>query len=154
MSGLRLIASAALVLTTLAACAANPPVRVMGGRPAPHPEASADPESREDAEVAALPLPTAAEIARAPDPLTLKGGDAEAVVAALGEAPFLRREPPAQVWQYRGRTCVLDLVLYPAEDDAEALTVAHVEMRPVRDKAVPPKACAADVLQQRSVPSA
>lgn len=96
-----------------------------------------------------LPLPTAADIAAAPDPFSMKGKTEAAVKAALGVATLLRREPPAQVWQYRGRICVLDLVLYPDESEGATLRVAHVEIRPVEGLAkVAPKVCAADVRQK------
>ncbi|EKV30396.1 hypothetical protein C882_4355 [Caenispirillum salinarum AK4] len=150
MSPLRLVLAAALALT-LAACGSRHEVRVLGdgdalGTASPH----AGTGSEDVAALPPRPLPTAEEIAAAPDPLTLKGEAADAVRAALGPASLLRREPPAQVWQYRGRTCVLDVVLYPDEAEGAPLTVAHVELRPVvAANAVAPKACAADVLQNR-----
>jgi len=36
--------------------------------------------------------------------------------SALGKPDFRRNEPPAEVWQYRGDTCVLDVFLYRQGD--------------------------------------
>lgn len=144
---------AAAVALTVAACGSQREVRVLGdldATTAPRSGASGKDAAEDVAALPPLPLPTAEEIAAAPDPLTLKGEAADAVKAALGPATLLRREPPAQVWQYRGRTCVLDVVLYPDETEGAPLTVAHVELRPMEAAArVAPKACAADVLQRR-----
>ncbi|WP_404381904.1 hypothetical protein [Caenispirillum salinarum] len=150
MSPRHLTLAAALALT-VAACGASHKVRVLEdggtlGTVSPHAGAG----SENVAVLPPRPLPTAEDIAAAPDPLSLKGEAADAVRAALGPATLLRREPPAQVWQYRGRTCVLDVVLYPDETEGAPLTVAHVELRPLEASArVAPKACAADVLQRR-----
>lgn len=48
------------------------------------------------------------------------------LLSRLGPPDFTRLDPPAQLWQYRGATCVLDLFLYP---DGNALRVAHAETR-------------------------
>ena len=48
------------------------------------------------------------------------------VVAALGEPDFRRVEPPAEVWQYRGADCVVDLFLY---HDGDGLHVAKEDAR-------------------------
>jgi len=54
-------------------------------------------------------------LAAAPrDPTTLIGLDAAGLEAMLGAPELKRREPPAEMWQYRTETCVLDLYLYPA----------------------------------------
>ena len=45
----------------------------------------------------------------------------------LGEPDFLRREPPAEILQYRGSTCVLDVFLY---GDGGAPRVVYAEARP------------------------
>ncbi len=70
------------------------------------------------------PLPTDRELAA--DPNRLKGFAAGQVVAALGDPNYRRREAPAEVWQYYGPGCVLDLFLY---DEKGAQRVAYVEVR-------------------------
>lgn len=38
----------------------------------------------------------------------------------LGQPDLVRRENPAEIWQYRGKNCILDLFLYNDEDDASS----------------------------------
>ena len=57
---------------------------------------------------------------------TLRNLSASAVLARLGPPDFTRQDPPAEFWQYRGATCVLDLFLYP---DAGTLKVNHTQTR-------------------------
>jgi hypothetical protein len=45
----------------------------------------------------------------------------------LGEPDFRRREPPAEIWQYRGSTCVLDVFLYREGGEPR---VVYAEARP------------------------
>lgn len=140
----------------------GPPVRAMTAptarmaeaagdtRPAADEEAADDPVADEGRQlVAALPpaaaVVTAEAVRAAPDPAGLMGRPAEVVKAALGDASLLRREPPAQVWQYRTAACVLDVVFYP-EGAQGVLQVAHVAYRPVEGERIDGKTCAAHVL--------
>lgn len=131
------------------------PVAPARAQPAPEPEPATAPAVPEPAEaaappreeqVAALPRPVldAKAIAAAPDPAGLVGKAPTVVQAAFGDATLRRREPPAEVWQYRTGACVLDLVFYP-EGAAGALQVAHVALRPVDAPAIDGKTCAAHV---------
>lgn len=132
------------------------PVPVAPVRAQPAPESAAAPAAPEPAEaappapqeeqVAALPRPVldAEAIAAAPDPAGLVGKAPTVVQATFGDATLRRREPPAEVWQYRTGACVLDLVFYP-EGAAGALQVAHVALRPVDAPAIDGKTCAAHV---------
>ncbi|MGH6988492.1 MAG: hypothetical protein ACREFD_12210 [Stellaceae bacterium] len=63
---------------------------------------------------AAKPRPTPAAPAKFTLPSLDEFNDMSApdVVAALGPPDFRRVEPPAEVWQYRGAECVIDLFLY------------------------------------------
>lgn len=68
------------------------------------------------------------------DPDHLKGLSPTQVRAVLGKPMFTRRDAPAEIWQYRGRVCTLDLFLY---EDGGRQTVAHVAVRsqqPVDDR--------------------
>jgi len=56
----------------------------------------------------------------------LKGLSSTQVEGALGAPSFRRRDPPAEVWQYRTGACTLDLFLY--ESGAERV-VAHYAVR-------------------------
>jgi len=61
------------------------------------------------------------------DPTTLVGMPSGAVQAKLGNPSLLRRDGTAQIWQYRGQGCIVDLFLYRRGDgDAQ---VAFVDMR-------------------------
>lgn len=76
---------------------------------------------------AALPGGTGA------DPSRLKGLSPLQVRAVLGKPMFTRRDAPAEIWQYRGRVCTIDLFLY---DEGGSQTVTHVAVRsqqPVND---------------------
>lgn len=57
---------------------------------------------------------------------TLRHLSAPALLARLGPPDFTRRDPPAELWQYRGASCVLDLFLYP---EAGTMTVSHAQTR-------------------------
>lgn len=64
--------------------------------------------------------------ARAVDPSVLMGLNAPALAAKLGDPALLRRDGPAQIWQYRSTGCIVDLFLY---DGARGFEVTHVELR-------------------------
>lgn len=63
---------------------------------------------------------------------SLKGMDAESVRAHLGDPVLIRREPPAQVWQYADRYCVMLLFLYDPKHGGGPPRVEYAEgrMRP------------------------
>lgn len=74
------------------------------------------------------PQPPAATAALSVTAVSLKGLDSKGIVTVLGEPGLLRRDPPAEVWQYRGSGCVVDLFLY---EDRGIHRVAHVQVRPL-----------------------
>lgn len=59
----------------------------------------------------------------------LVGMTAQQLGGLLGQPRYLRRETPAQVWQYADRRCILDIFLYP---DQGEYRVVHVETRDPR----------------------
>jgi hypothetical protein len=63
--------------------------------------------------------------------------DADTVRARFGEPRLLRKEPPAQVWQYGDDGCVLLVILYEPKDGRGAPKVKYAEGRilPGRDAA-------------------
>lgn len=61
------------------------------------------------------------------DPTRLKGLSPTQVRAVLGKPMFTRRDAPAEIWQYRGRACTIDLFLY--DEGGGAQTVTHVAVR-------------------------
>ncbi len=65
---------------------------------------------------------------RVPAPRTLLGLEHHQVMTLLGAPSFKRRDDPAQIWQYRDSTCLLDVFLYRPEGGG-AYRVTHVEVR-------------------------
>ncbi len=69
----------------------------------------------------------------------------------LGAPDFVRRDGPAQVWQYRAKHCVLDLFLY---ENGENSRVEHVELRRRGHGAEPIDRCFSRMrLQRRTRPA-
>lgn len=66
----------------------------------------------------------------------LEGLDSDAVRKQFGAPALIRHEPPAEIWQYRSSTCVLDLFLYPA---ASGRSVRHAEIRARQDEPTAPE---------------
>lgn len=81
-------------------------------------------------ESAALTPPAAPEPAEPELPTveaqTLLGKSDGEILSLLGEPQLKRREAAAEVWQYRGQDCVMDLVLYR---QGEASKVQYLEAR-------------------------
>ena len=89
--------------------------------------------------------------AAAPDPMVAVDADPERLIGLtvaeaaelLGRPGLVRREPPAEVWQYAGSECVLHLFLYDREVGGPAVT--HFEMREL--DGISRQACLATHLQ-------
>jgi len=89
---------------------------------------------------AAAPIELAPELAaRAPapeitvppvdtDPEQVVGLDAAGVAALLGSPGMVRREGPAQVWQYSRKGCIVDLFLY-TDETGGPFSVVYYELR-------------------------
>ena len=60
------------------------------------------------------------------DPEEFIGYGPQRLLPIMGAPDFVRRDGPAQIWQYRAENCVLDLFLYGKNDDSQ---VRHVELR-------------------------
>jgi len=82
----------------------------------------------EAAAVSEAPLPAAAKLPPLPDrkpalavapadPSRLVGLDFKAAKALLGEPVEQHEEPPARVWAYDGRICLLSVFFYPSVED-------------------------------------
>ncbi|MDE0537187.1 MAG: hypothetical protein OXH94_00485 [Rhodospirillales bacterium] len=56
----------------------------------------------------------------------IKGMEKTAIARLLGEPSFIRRDDPAEIWQYRGERCILDIFMYR---DGNSFTAAHVTLR-------------------------
>jgi hypothetical protein len=75
--------------------------------------------------LAASSTPSLVAASLAP-PSDLVGLDGPELEHLLGAPGLVRRDYPAEVWQYRNPACVLDVYLYP---DHDRLTVTHAEAR-------------------------
>ena len=162
---------AAVLVWGLAACGLAPPAGVPATTPAETTDVEAAPSETASSVVAPSeaapseaashhpPLPPLALAAPAPGPRPappiedlpgpdrLIGLSSDAVTAVLGAPEFRRREAPAEMWRYRGKTCFLDFFLYR---DGAALRVAHVEARGHDVAVVGEKACYLGLLVERS----
>lgn len=67
--------------------------------------------------------------------LILLGMERENVRLLLGAPQMARHEPPAEVWQYRGRDCVLNVFFYKGKNAQTTAQVEHVEMMPLTEDA-------------------
>ncbi len=90
--------------------------------------AESEPAPQAEVELARLPASMPPDVDD--DPEQLMGLDSAALEALLGEPGFRRDEPPAQVWQYHGEGCVLDVFLY-TDDASEHYRVTYYEIRGV-----------------------
>lgn len=165
--------AAALILTLmLAACESTPEAASAGASEDPNgvaaktaatanPEdsAPADEEASAEAvsEVDAAPSPSAlAALTTAPvkaseptiddDPQQLYGLDSEGLGELLGEPSLIRNEDPAEIWQYRGRTCVFDIFLYQGADRRR---VTYVEARDESAQRIDARTCLHELLRAR-----
>jgi len=77
---------------------------------------------------------------------SILGLDSGAVRKLLGEPGLIRRETPAEVWQYRTASCVLDVVLY---DQASGPRVVYTEARTPAAEPTQADPCLSDVLTKR-----
>jgi hypothetical protein len=83
------------------------------------------------------------------DPSSFIGlGDAE-LSRTLGQPKQVRKDDPAEIWQYSGADCVVDFYLYAA--DAGGLAVAYMEARNQAAEATPADRCVKSLMQSVSV---
>jgi hypothetical protein len=113
---------------------------VLGGCQSP------EPVSQSSAPTAAEPPAPVQPASTPPDFEKLQGLTAAELLRLLGEPDFRRQEPPAEVWQYRGADCVLDLFLYKS---AEAYRVAYADTRNRGLIRVSQSRCYDDLIQTR-----
>jgi len=82
------------------------------------------------------------------DPNSFIGfGDAE-LSRMLGQPKQVRKDDPAEIWQYSGADCVVDFYLYAA--DAGGLAVAYMEARNQAAEATPADRCVKSLMQSVS----
>ena len=85
-----------------------------------------------DEKVATLPkAPEPEEVVLKPLPKVgvLMGKTVQEIGAVFGSPVLLRKDKPAEVWQYLTKDCALHLTFYPTtKDDSDSLTVQHISM--------------------------
>jgi hypothetical protein len=79
------------------------------------------------------------------DPKELVGLDNMAVRHALGDPLWIRKEQPAQVWQYATADCIVDLYLY---EENGGLKVTFIEARSHKAEAEPTARCLKSLLER------
>ena len=130
------LAALAVLVAGCDALGGFPPLQLERGPGAQPPAAAGAQAWRPDiAPLPARPSPEPAFVADL-DPSALLGLARADVVALLGPPGLLRRDPPAEMWQYRNEDCVLHLFLYAVRADA-GYEVRHVELRGRAGAAVP-----------------
>ena len=173
MSGLR-SCLAVLAVLMLAACAgvANPFAVPATKQPPPGPAAAAEQAAPAPAQMPAQkPEPAAPQAApgiHVPRDLSrdvsvaalppvppvsladlgarIKGMDKNAIARLLGEPGFIRRDDPAEIWQYRGGRCILDIFMYK---DGNSFTAAHVTLRSRTVERPADEECYADIFARK-----
>ncbi len=88
---------------------------------------------------------------RLPDPAKLKGFEPAAMQALLGVPDLLRWESHAQVYQYRGAKCVLDIIFYESPNGGPFQAV-HLSARGPGGQDTEVKTCLVDLLPAESWP--
>jgi hypothetical protein len=87
-------------------------------------------------------------MAAPPKVLGLKPHDVQEL---LGMPRLVRRDDPAEVWQYRSSACVLDVFLYPEGTGAQQ--VRYLEARTVAAEPARTDECVNDIRRSNRVPT-
>ncbi len=95
---------------------------------------------RELSNSGALALSTPQKVRPLPPLVTLATLDSVGLQALLGAPAFTRRDDPAQLWQYRGDRCTLDIFLYRPTGGGD-FQVDYFAARPSGSDAVSTEAC-------------
>lgn len=127
-----------MIALSLALSACTPPQEVAPEAPTralPSITSHSSPRAAPSVSLRALPsLATPKEIAPEQygppvEPEYLVGLDRIGLQRAIGSPSLRRREGNAEVWQYQGKTCVMDVFLYPSESAQGLPQVDYVELR-------------------------
>ncbi len=150
-----LVGAAMFAALALGACQAPPqpgPETASGAQPAA-PRAPATQPQQVPAVPAPEPEPKQPETAALPpepkiddDPARIMGLDGTGLTGLLGEPELVRREPPAEIWQYRGASCVFDVFLY---EEAGRHRVTYLEARDDTALRIGARGCLNELLRAR-----
>jgi len=95
----------------------------------------------------AIPAATTQANASRPDAATLVGLNKAAVQNQLGAPQLIRRDGPAEVWQYLAGACILDLFFYK---EGESHRVNYLELRIQPDTGFPREQCFEQILSAKT----
>ena len=101
------------------------------------------------APVAAVTAPAPRVAALPPvddDPNKLLGLNRDGLSALLGTPDLIRRDAPAEIWQYLASDCVFDVVLYQRGAD---YAVSYLEARDATAAVLPARTCLNQLLRAR-----
>ncbi|RED51470.1 hypothetical protein [Aestuariispira insulae] len=148
MKAWRLILTGGILLS-LAACG-TPPANESAlsvATPAPQDVKTEEKKTKTTALPSPAPVQPAAPEPVNDNPMQFMDMSTRQLSEAVGRPHMVRRDGPAEVWQYRGDGCVLDLFLYDQENE---LQVKHVDLRSqsLADDSL--KACLADMIRKRN----
>ena len=79
-----------------------------------------------------------------PAPETLIGKDAAAIKSLIGAPSLVRRDGPAEIWQYVGAGCTANLFLYQSGSD-QPFTLDHIDALGINGARMDTAACFADI---------
>jgi hypothetical protein len=82
------------------------------------------------------------------DPSSFIGLDDAELSRTLGQPKQVRKDDPAEIWQYSGADCVVDFYLYAG--DAGGLAVAYMEARNQAAELTPADRCVKSLMQSVS----
>ena len=83
-----------------------------------------------------------------PGPQQLLGLYANDIHTMFGKPDFKHQDSPAEIWQYRKESCLLDIFLYFKKDRPYILHVRHAEVRGRSIAKVSPQKCFLEALRR------
>ena len=106
------------------------------------PQTESEPEGQTGPKTAALPPAPVID----DDPARILGLGPDRLTELLGRPELRRREPPAEIWQYRGESCVFDVFLY---EEAGLVRVTYLEAHDNSARRVAERSCLNQLLRAR-----
>ncbi|MCM0019653.1 MAG: hypothetical protein NBV67_06640 [Tagaea sp.] len=138
---MRRAAGLALALALGACAAPNERAAAPAGAVAPPPVAAPAPNAQ------AAPAPQIAAAPPVAGARALVGMTRDALGERLGQAGFVRRDGPAEVWRYRGRDCLLDVFVYRQADGGQRVT--HIDARTLQGRPASADPCLDSLERER-----
>ncbi len=121
---------------------AQPESRTEASEAPAAPAPRTEPEARTEPKTAALPPAPVID----DDPARILGLGPDRLTELLGRPELTRREPPAEIWQYRGESCVFDVFLY---EEGGLVRVIYLEARDESARRVAERGCLNQLLRAR-----